>query len=67
MDVDLIDLSKAGDILKMKVIYKGISIFSFSHYDMKLFENRIVEDYIDYKELIQSMEQEIKHSGRIFK
>ena len=29
MDVDLIDLSKAGDTLKMEVIYKGISIFSF--------------------------------------
>jgi len=66
VDVDLVDLSKAGDVLKMEVICKGDPVYFTSENDRKLFESRIIEDYMDYKELIHSIEKEIKTSGKIF-
>lgn len=65
LDVDLIDLHKAGDVLKMEIIYKGISIFTKSVDEQKLLECRILEDYMDYKELFQNLEEDIKNSGKI--
>ena len=53
-DVDLIDLSKASDILKVQVIY-GKSLFAISNRFMVEYENRALQDYVDLKEMFNPL------------
>jgi predicted nucleotidyltransferase len=65
-DVDLVDMSKAGDVLKMEIICKGEIVYNISENDRGFFESRIVEDYMDYKEWVRPIEEEIVKSGSVF-
>lgn len=65
-DVDLVDISKAGDVLKMEIISKGEILYCISENERGFFESRIVEDYMDYKEWIRPIEEEIVKSGSVF-
>jgi predicted nucleotidyltransferase len=65
-DVDLIDLNKVGDILKMEIIYHGKCLYSFNEDDRLFFESRVVQKYLDLKELIKPIEDSIKISGSIY-
>ena len=66
-DVDLVDLSKAGDVLKMEVVSKGNVLYSASENDRRFFESRVVEDFMDYKEWVRPIEEEIVKSGSVYK
>lgn len=66
-DLDLVDLINAGSVLKAEVIYGGTLIFSSLSEDDRLFyESRVMEDYLDYKELIRPLEEDIIRRGQVF-
>lgn len=66
-DLDLVDLKNSGSVLKAEVIYGGTLIFSsLSEDDRLLYESRVMEDYLDYKELIRPLEDEIIKRGQVF-
>lgn len=65
-DVDLVDIAKAGDVLRMEIISKGEILYCISENERGFFEARIVEDYMDYKDWVKPIEEEIAKSGSVF-
>ena len=66
-DVDLVDMRNVGIVLKYEIIYKGTLIYSsLSEEDRLSYESRIMEDYLDYKELMKPLEEDIKSRGSVY-
>ena len=66
-DVDLVDMRNVGIVLKCEIIYKGTLIYSsLSEEDRLSYESRIMEDYLDYKELMKPLEEDIKSRGSVY-
>lgn len=65
-EVDLVDLRADNAVLNMEIIYHGVCIYKLNDSFWQLFECRVIEEYLDLKELIRDMEEEIKVSGKIF-
>ncbi len=60
------DLRADNAVLNMEIIYHGVCIYKLNDSFRQLFECRAIEEYLDLKELIRDMEEEIKVSGKIF-
>ncbi len=64
-DIDLIDLSQIHGFLKTEIISKGHVIYSLNEDFRRLYESRIIEDYVDWKDIIKPIEDQIRNSGII--
>jgi predicted nucleotidyltransferase len=66
-DIDLIDFHKASIILKKEIVSTGKIIYtSLDVSEINTFESRIIEDYIDFKELVKPIEDKIRKRGAIY-
>lgn len=64
-DIDLVDLSQATDLLKMQVIF-GENLFAINESFLFAFENRVMQDYYDLKEMLQPLYASIKENKSIY-
>ena len=65
-DVDLLDLSKGSTVLCYEVVTTGRCLYYNNESDRNKFEMFILRDYLDYKELLNSLINDIKKRGRVY-
>lgn len=58
VDVDLVDLAQAGDVLRKEVVVSGQLIFG-NQLAADLFYVRVIRDYQDHKTRVKEIEQNI--------
>lgn len=65
-DIDLTNLNKASTVLQMQIVAYAQSLYEDDVFNKDEYENRIFQDYVDYRDDIKPLLEEINQTGTIY-
>ena len=66
IDVDLVDLHKAGAVLRMEVVTRGRLLFRSAADSVLDFEARVLGEYADLMDATRELHADVRERGRVY-